>query len=80
MGRIDDRVDALGDQIGSEALDAAKAADAQRNRRRRRVRSCAGERKDGRNVGFLREAPRERACLGRAAENEQAKALQATAP
>ena len=80
MSCVDHRVDALGGQKGGKALGAAIAADAQRDRRRRGIRRCAGQRQNRRDVRLVGDAPRERARLRRAAENEQAKALQATAP
>jgi hypothetical protein len=79
MGRIDHRVDSLGGQKGGKALGAAIAANAQGDRRRRGIRRCAGERQNRGDVGLARDAPRERARLRRAAENEQAKG-QAIAP
>ena len=80
MGCVDHRIDALAREIGGEALGAAKAADAQRDRRRRGVRRRAGQRENRRDVALAGDAPRERARLRRAAEDEQAKALQAAAP
>ena len=80
MGRVDDGVDALGREIGGKACDAAEAADAQRDRRGRGVGRRAGEREDRRDLGVIGEAPRQRARFRRAAENEQAKALQGAAP
>ena len=80
MGRVDDRVDALGGKIGAQALGTAKAADSLRDRGRRRIGGRAGERQDGRDVRLVRKPPRQRARLGSAAENKQAKALQAATP
>jgi hypothetical protein len=80
MSRVDHRVDALALKIRGEALYAAKAADAQRDRRRGRIRRHSGQRQNRRDVGVAGDAPRERARLSRAAEYEQAKALQAAAP
>jgi hypothetical protein len=80
MGRVDHRLDALTGKISGEAVWAAKAADAQRDRRRGGVRGRAGQRQDRRNVRLAGDPPRERARLRRAAENEQAKWLQAAAP
>jgi hypothetical protein len=80
MGCVDHRIDALAREIGGEALRAAITADAQGDRRRRRIRRRPGQRENRRDIGLLSDAPRERVRLRRAAENEQAKALQATAP
>ena len=80
MGGVDDGVDALAREIGGEALGAAEAADAQRDRRRRGVRRRAGEREDRLDLGLVGDPPRQRARFRRAAENEQAKALQGAAP
>jgi hypothetical protein len=80
MGRVDDGVDALAREIGGEARDPAEAADAQRDRRRRGIGRRARERKDCADLGVVDDAPRQRARFGRAAKNEQAKALQAAAP
>jgi len=80
MGCVDDRVDALAREIRGEALGAAKAADAQRDRRRRGVDRRAGQRQNRRDVAVACDAPRERARLRGAAKYEQAKALQAAAP
>jgi hypothetical protein len=80
MGRVDHRIDALAREIRGEALGAAKPADAQRDWRRRGVRRRAGERENRGDIALARDAPRERARLRRAAEYEQAKALQAAAP
>jgi hypothetical protein len=80
MSCVDNRVDALGGQKGGKPLGAAIATDAQRDRRRRGIRRCAGQRQNRRDVWLVGDAPRQRARLRRAAENEQAKAFQATAP
>jgi hypothetical protein len=80
MGRIDDPVDALRGKIGGKTLGAAKAAEAPRNGRRRGIGGRARERQNWRDAGLNGEAQRQRACFARAAEDEQAKALQRTAP
>jgi hypothetical protein len=80
MRRVDHRIDALARKIRGEALGAAKAADAQRDRRRCGVRRRAGEREKRRDIALARDAPRERVSLRRAAKDQQAKALQAAAP
>ena len=80
MGRVDDGVDALAREIGGEACDAAEAADAQRDRRRRGIGRRAREREDRLDLGVIGDPPRQRARFRRAAENEQAKALQGAAP
>ena len=80
MGRVDDDVDALGAKIGREALGTPEAADALRDRRRRRIGGRAGERQDGFEIRLAREAARQRARFRRSAEDEQANGLQGTAP
>ncbi len=80
MRGVDDRVDALARQKRRQAVGPAKAADALGDRRRRGIRGRARERQHGVDVGLIGEAPRQRAGLARAAENEQAKAVQAKAP
>jgi hypothetical protein len=80
MGRIHNRVDTLARDIGGEALGAAEAADASGNRRKSRIGRRARQRQNGCDVGLIGDAAGERACFGRAAENEQAKALQWAAP
>jgi hypothetical protein len=80
MGGVDDGVDALGGEIGGEARGAAEAADAQRDRRRRGVGRRAREREDRLDPGVMGDPPRQRARFRRAAENEEAKALQGWAP
>ncbi len=80
MGRIDQRVDALSREIGGKAVDAAEPADPPRNGRARGIRGRARERQDRRDVGLGGKAARQRARFAGAAENEQAKALQGTAP
>jgi hypothetical protein len=80
MGRVDDGVDALGPEIGGQALRAAEAADALRDRRGRGISGRAGKRQNRRNIGFIGDPSRKRARLRRAAENEQAKAVQRAAP
>ena len=80
MGRVDDGVDALAREIGGQALGAAEAANALRNRRSGRIGSRARKRQNRRNIGLIGNPPRERACFRRAAKNEQAKAVQWAAP
>ena len=80
MGRVDDGVDALVREIGGEARGAAEAADAQRDRRRRGIGGRARKREERLDLGVVGDPPRERARFRRAAENEQAKALQGAAP
>jgi hypothetical protein len=80
MGRVDDGLDALGDKIRGQARGAAEAADADRNRRRRGIGGRARERENGDDFGLAGDPPGERGRLRRAAENEQAKALQGAAP
>jgi hypothetical protein len=80
MGRIDHGVDALGLEISGKTLGAAEAADPLRDRRRRRLRGCAGEREERRDAGLIRQAARERTCFRGSAENEEAKALQGATP
>jgi hypothetical protein len=80
MSRVNHRIDALGREIGAEAGGAAEAADPERNRRRRGIGGRARKREDRLNLGLAGDPPRERARLRRAAENEQAKAIQGAAP
>ena len=80
MRRVDDGVDALARKKRRQALDAAEAADALGDRRWRRIGGRSRERQDRRDIGLVGKPPRERARLRRAAENEQAKALQWAAP
>jgi hypothetical protein len=80
MRRVDDRVDALAFEVGGEALGAAEAADALRDRRRRGIGGYARKRQNGRNIRLAGDPPRERARFRRSAENEQTKAVQRAAP
>jgi hypothetical protein len=80
MGRVDDSADALGREIGGEALGAAEAANALRDRRSGRIGGRARKRENPRDVALTSDAARERACFRRAAKNEQAKAVQRAAP
>ena len=64
----------------AQALGAAEAADALGNWRLSGIGRRPRERQDRRNVGLISKPPRKRARLRRAAENEQAKALQWAAP
>jgi hypothetical protein len=80
MGRVDDGVDALSGEKRRQAFDAAKAADALGNWRVSRIGRGARERHDRRNIGLVGKSARKRAGFRRAAENEQAKAIQWAAP
>jgi len=80
MSRVDHGVDPFGPQIGRQALGAAEAADALRNRLRRRVGGRARERQERVDAGLSGEAARERARFRRSSENEKMNALQGTAP
>ena len=80
MGRVDDGADALAGEKRRQAFDAAEAADALRNWRMSRIGRRARKRQDRRNIGLIGDPARKRAGFRRAAENEQAKALQWAAP
>ncbi len=80
MGRVDNGVDVLSGEKRREAFGTAKAADASRDWRWSRIGRRAGKRQDCRNFRLIGDPPRKRARLRRAAENEQAKALQWAAP
>ena len=80
MGGVDNGVDVLAGEKRRQAFGAAKAAGASRDRRRSRIGRRPRQRQDCRNIGFIGDPPRKRARLRRAAENEQAKALQWAAP
>ena len=80
MGRVDDGVDALAGEKRRQAFGAAKAADALGNWRLSGVGRRPRQRQDRRNIGLVRDPPRERAGLRRSAENEQTKRLQWAAP
>jgi hypothetical protein len=80
MSRVDHRIDALFSEIRSKARSAAEAADARGDRRRRWSGGRAGEREDRLDSGVAGDPLRERARFRRAAEDEQAKALQGAAP
>ena len=80
MGGVDNGVDVLAGEKRRQAFGAAKTADASRDRRRSRFGRRPRERQDRRNIGLIRDLPRERAGLRRAAENEQTKRLQWAAP
>jgi hypothetical protein len=80
MGRVNNDVDALAGEKRRQAFGAAKAADASRDWRRSRFGRRPRKRQDCRNIGLIRDPPRERAGLRRAAENEQTKRLQWAAP
>jgi hypothetical protein len=78
--RVDHGVDALAGEKRRQPLGAAKAADASRDRRWSGIGRRSRQRQDCRNIRLIGDPPRERAGLRRAAENEQAKALQWAAP
>jgi hypothetical protein len=80
MGCVDNGVDALAGEKRRQAFGAAKAADASSDRRWSGGGRRPRQRQDCRNSGLIGDPPRERARLRRAAENEQAKALQWAAP
>jgi hypothetical protein len=80
MGRVDDGADALSGEKRRQAFDAAKAADASRDWRWSGVGGRARKRQDRRNIGLVSKPARKRAGFRRAAENEQAKAIQWAAP
>ncbi len=80
MGRVDNCVDALAGEKGRQALGAAEAADALGNWRLSGIGRRPRQRQDRRNIRPVGKPSRERARLRRAAENEQAKALQWAAP
>ena len=67
-------------RIGHEALGAAEAADALRDRRGRGLAVAPASDRSGVDSRLAGEAARERACFRRSAENEKAKALQGAAP
>jgi hypothetical protein len=80
MRRVDDGVDALAGEKCSQPLSAAEAADALGNWRLRRMGRRPRKGQDRRNIGLVSKPSRKRAGFRRAAENEQAKALQGAAP
>ena len=80
MGRVDDGVDALAGEKRRQAFGAAKAADASGDGRWSGIGRRSRQRQDGRNIRLIGDPPHERACFRRAAENEQAMALQWAAP
>jgi hypothetical protein len=80
MGRINDGVDMLARDIGSQARRVAEAADPLRDRRRRGIGGCARERQNGRDIRVIGDPARERVRFRRAAKNEQTKAGQRAAP
>ena len=80
MGRVDNRADAFAGEKHRQALGAAKAANALGDRRMGRIGRHPRPRQDCRNTGLIGDPPPERARFRRAAENEQAKALQWAAP
>ena len=75
MGRVDHRVDPLGLEKSAQPPDAAEAAAAHGDRRRRRRARAPGERQDRRDVGPPGERGGERARFGRAAEEKKAHRL-----
>ena len=80
MGRVNDGVDALAGEKCSQPLSAAEAADALGNWRLRRMGRRPRKGQDRRNIGLVSKPSRKRAGFRRAAENEQAKAIQWAAP
>jgi hypothetical protein len=80
MGRVDDGANALACEKPGQTFDAAEAADALRNRRQGRIGRRARKRQCRRDIGLFGDPARERARFRRAAEDEQAKALQCAAP
>ena len=80
MGRVDYGVDVLAGEKRRQAFGAAKAADALGNWRRSRFGRRPRQRQDRRNIRLIGDLSRKRARLRRAAENEQTKRLQWSAP
>jgi hypothetical protein len=80
MGRVDDGVDPLSEEVGRKTLGAPKPANPHRDRDTRGIRGCAGKRENRRNLGLVSEAAREGVCLRGPAENKQARAFQWAAP
>ena len=80
MSRVDHGLNALGRKKGGEASDAAEAPGPRRDRRRRGIGRRARERKDCADLRLLGDPPRQRARFRRAAENDEAKAVQGAAP
>jgi hypothetical protein len=80
MGRVDDGADMLRIEMGGQTFDAAEAADALRDRRPGRIGRRARKRQCRCDIGLFGDPARERARFRRAAEDEQAKALQCAAP
>jgi len=70
MGRIDENIDLLAEEILHQALDAAKTADPHRNRLQHRSGRAACERECDRQIGALGQTLGELPCLQSAAENE----------
>ena len=73
MGRVDNCVDVLAGEKGRQALGAAEAADALGNWRLSGIGRRACQRQDRRNIRPVGKPSRERAGLGCAAKDEQAK-------
>jgi hypothetical protein len=80
MSRVNDGVDALAGEKRRQAFGAAEAADASGDRRWSGIGGRSRQRQDCRNIRLIGDPSRERAGLRRAAEDEQAKALQGAAP
>ena len=80
MGRVDNSADPLAHQKRRQALGAPEAPDALGNWRLRRIGRRSGERQDRCDIRLVGDPSRKRARLRRAAENEQAKAVQWAAP
>ena len=70
MGGIDQHVDTLGGEIGRQALDAAEAADTDRDRLGGGLGRAARQRKRYVEIGSVREEPGQLPRLARAAEDE----------
>ena len=75
VGGVDDAIDPFGAQIAGKTLDAAKAADAPRNGRRRRVFGTAGVGQHRIDARFVRHRMREPVGVGGAAEDKEPEAF-----
>ena len=80
MGRVDNGVDMLSSEKRRQAFGPAEAADASTDRSWGGVGCRPRQRQDCCNIGLIGDPARKGARLRRAAENEQAKALQWAAP
>jgi hypothetical protein len=72
MGRIDQQVDGLGQEMGPKPRRAAEAAGAHRHGLRRGVERAAGERQRDGKIGPAGKPARKAARLSRAAQYEDA--------